>query len=65
MSSLEVHELYRFYHRGDDEIAALRGVSITVRPREIVAIVGPPAAANQRCSRVSQVSTSLTADTSW
>ena len=35
------HELYRFYHVGDDEVAALRGVSLASRPGEIVAVTGP------------------------
>jgi putative ABC transport system ATP-binding protein len=34
-------ELYRFYHAGDDETFALRGVSLSVRAGEIVAVVGP------------------------
>ena len=34
-------ELYRFYHVGDDETLALRGVSLTVERGETVAIVGP------------------------
>ncbi|MDW6025480.1 ABC transporter ATP-binding protein [Mesorhizobium sp. BAC0120] len=41
MSALEAHELYRFFHIGDDETAALRGVSLTVSSGEIVAVMGP------------------------
>jgi putative ABC transport system ATP-binding protein len=33
--------LYRFYHAGDDETLALRGVSLTVDAGEMVAITGP------------------------
>jgi putative ABC transport system ATP-binding protein len=34
-------ELYRFYHAADDETFALRGVSISVRAGELVAVAGP------------------------
>jgi putative ABC transport system ATP-binding protein len=37
---LEAHDLYRFYHAGEDETLALRGVSLTLRRGETVAIVG-------------------------
>ncbi|MGZ8637917.1 MAG: ABC transporter ATP-binding protein [Actinomycetota bacterium] len=38
---LEAHDLYRFYHAGDDETFALRGVNLSVVPEELVAVVGP------------------------
>ena len=39
--AIEARELYRFYHVGDDETQALRGVSMEVNRGEIVAVVGP------------------------
>jgi putative ABC transport system ATP-binding protein len=41
LPALEAHDLYRFYHAGDEETFALRGVSILVRSGEVVAVVGP------------------------
>lgn len=38
---LEAVDLYRFYHAGDDETLALRGVSFRLYPGEIVAVTGP------------------------
>ena len=39
--ALEAVDLYRFYHAGDEETLALRGVSLTVEAGEMVAVVGP------------------------
>ncbi|MCY7400465.1 MAG: ATP-binding cassette domain-containing protein [Nocardioides sp.] len=38
---LVARDLYRFYHAGDEEVLALRGVSLTVQAGEIVAVAGP------------------------
>jgi len=40
-AAIEAHDLYRFFHAGDDETLALRGVSLRVDAGEIVAIAGP------------------------
>src|SRR5712664_2011785 len=39
--ALEARELYRFFHSGDDETFALRGVSMSLGAGEVVAVVGP------------------------
>ena len=38
---LEARSLYRFFRAGDEEVLALRGVSVAVHPGELVAVVGP------------------------
>ncbi len=38
---LEAHGLHRFFRRGGEEVAALRDVSLTLVPGELVAVVGP------------------------
>ena len=38
---LEASDLYRFYHAGEDETLALRGVSISAAAGEVVAVTGP------------------------
>jgi putative ABC transport system ATP-binding protein len=38
---LEARDLYRFFHAGDDEALALRGVSLAVERGEVVAVTGP------------------------
>jgi putative ABC transport system ATP-binding protein len=39
--AMEATDLYRFYHAGDEETLALRGVSIRLDRGEIVAVTGP------------------------
>jgi putative ABC transport system ATP-binding protein len=41
MRILDARDLYRFYHAGDEETLALRGVSVTADAGELVAVVGP------------------------
>ncbi len=38
---LEAHDLFRFFHAGDHETLALRGVSLSVDAGEIVSVTGP------------------------
>lgn len=39
--ALEAESLYRFYHAGDEETLALRGVGLRVAAGEMVAVTGP------------------------
>jgi putative ABC transport system ATP-binding protein len=41
MLILDAQDLYRFYHTGDEETLALRGVSLTAEAGELVAVMGP------------------------
>ena len=41
ITPLEAFELYRFYHSGDDETAALRGVSLKLEAGQFLALMGP------------------------
>jgi len=38
---LQARSLYRFYRAGDEETLALQGVSLALRPGEVVAVTGP------------------------
>jgi putative ABC transport system ATP-binding protein len=40
-AALRAEHLYRFYRAGDEEVLALRGVSLHVRAGELVVIAGP------------------------
>ncbi len=40
-TALEAIDLYRFFHAGDDETLALRGVSLRVEAGEMIAVTGP------------------------
>ena len=41
MRVLEAFDLYRFYHTGEDETLALRGVSLHIDAGEMVVVMGP------------------------
>ena len=41
MTALEARDLYRFYHAGEAETLALRGVSLRLEPGEMIAVTGP------------------------
>lgn len=41
MLALEARELYRFFHSGEEEVKALRGVDFSLAEGEMVALVGP------------------------
>lgn len=41
MAVLVAHDLYRFYHAGEEETLALRGVSLEVNRGEMIAVMGP------------------------
>jgi putative ABC transport system ATP-binding protein len=41
MKTLEAKELYRFFHAGEDEVKALRGVDLDLKEGEMIALVGP------------------------
>jgi putative ABC transport system ATP-binding protein len=41
MQLLDARELYRFFHTGDDEVMALRGVNFAIAEGEMIALVGP------------------------
>ncbi len=41
MQVIKARELYRFFHTGDEEVKALRGVDLDVSAGEMIALMGP------------------------
>jgi putative ABC transport system ATP-binding protein len=41
MKALEAFDLYRFYHAGEEETLALRGVNLSLEEGETLAVMGP------------------------
>ena len=41
VAAISANDLYRFYHTGDTETRALRGVSLEVKRGELIAVMGP------------------------
>jgi putative ABC transport system ATP-binding protein len=41
MAVIEAMELYRFFHSGEEEVKALRGVDLTADMGEMIALIGP------------------------
>ncbi len=38
---VEIRDMYKIYKMGDNEVRALNGVNLKIKPREFVAIIGP------------------------
>jgi putative ABC transport system ATP-binding protein len=41
VARLEAHEIYRFFHNGDTETVALRGINLALEAGELVVLIGP------------------------
>ena len=59
---LEAHNLYRFFHAGDDETLALQGVSLALEAGELVAVTGPSGSGKSTLLACLAGSTSLTGE---
>lgn len=49
MSVLEIRAAHRTHGAGEALVHALRGVTLTVRPGELVAVMGPSVPASPPC----------------
>lgn len=38
---VEIKDMYKIYKMGDNEVRALNGVNLQIKPHEFVAIIGP------------------------
>ena len=49
---IELNDVYKIYHMGDEEIHALDGISLTIDRGEFVAIVGQSGSGKSTCMNI-------------